>query len=215
MIRWARSADDKVAAVADTLEEWRAAWLRMWCPATPGDRLPSGRRVLVAAGPAGLSRGSDRLGPGTRLVVIFEHSIADVPPTGGIFELFAGSDWSPELAHLCDPLPGDPRATAAWRERERILIEPSGRTVIGAVWSKRLQPAEAATARFLPGPGADLGRDYFPLPADGRLPLPERLTKGEAFGLGDLAAAFGMPPRDAIPIVDELLGSEAISLLDF
>lgn len=213
MIRWARRSDDRVRPAADTLEDWRAAWLRMWRSAEPG------REVLAVAVPAleeleehfaRLSHGRDRLPPGTRLVVTCEHRVGQEPASGDGWEL---AGWSPELPHLCDPLPGDPRATEAWRDRERILIDPLGRTVVGAVLAKKLRLEEMETTTFLPRTGRGLAREYFPLPEDGHLPAPERLREGRPCKAGDLAEAFGVSLTDAMPLIEELLFAGAITIV--
>lgn len=213
MIRWARRSDDRVRPAAETLEDWRAAWLRMWRSTEPG------REVLTVAAPAlveleehvaRLSLGRDRLPPGTRLVVTCEHRVDQEPASGDGWEL---PGWSPELPHLCDPLPGDPRATAAWRERERILIDPLGRTVIGAVLAKKPRLEEMETTTFLSRSGPSFAQDYFPLPRDGHLPVPERLREGRPCKAGELAAAFGVSLFDAMPLIEELLFSGALAIV--
>ncbi|HEV2844978.1 MAG TPA: hypothetical protein VG477_09040 [Thermoanaerobaculia bacterium] len=185
----------------------------MWRPEA------AGREILVAAAPtleeleervAQLS--CDRLPPGTRLVLTCGHALAG-ESGGGFREGFKSSGWSPEMPHFCDPLPGDPRATAAWRELERVLVDPSGMTLIGAVLAKTIRPEELEATTFLPLTGRSLAQGYFPLPEDGHLPWPERVRGGAPFRAGDLAEAFGVSLPDTMPLIDELLASGAITVI--
>jgi hypothetical protein len=163
---------------------------------------------------AALAARRESLWPGTRLVLLLRHHVENGPSrNGGLLSVLDRSGWAPELPHRCDPLPGDARATPAWRAREGILAERLGETLIGLVLAKKLQPAdlERTTSFALSG---QLEAGYFPPPADGRLPLPGGIPRGEPFSAGDLAPAFGVSPRDAMPLLDELLASGALVVVE-
>lgn len=193
MIRWARRAD------AGTLGEWEADWTQRWrC---------KGQNVRVfAAFPVELE---DRLavfaaGPGTRLLLTLTHRIGE---DANLLSILDRAGWAPEMPHRCDPLPGDPRATLAWREREGILIE-SMETRVGAILVKRLRPDDLERMRFV-ALVSSLEPGHLPLPTDGRLPFPGGLIQGP-FRVDDFVSAFGVTPRDALPLLDEMIACGAL-----
>lgn len=218
MIRWARRSDPLLPFPAGTLADWQAEWKKRWHP--PADR-SVWREVIVKALSsfgqvdrclARLEARTPRPRPGSRLILLVAHRVEPPPPAARTFDL-RKAGWLVELPHLCDPLPGDARGTAAWRERERIWTGASGETVIGMVLSRKISAAEAESAELVTV-RRDPEEDYFPAQASGAPPLPELLLAGRSFAASELAMAYGLSLVDSLPLLDELLASGLLALLE-
>jgi hypothetical protein len=201
VIRWCRGGDP---------EQWAHRWRREWL----GASLAPSRSVIAAQ--LSVPDARDSRDPGN-CASDTPFAGTPVPPPGGRLVLIVrlaedcldGPSWLlawaarqlvPEIAHDCDPVPGEPRFGRSWLRAAGVLSE-RGRYTAGCVLARRFTPADLAdrTIRVVTGVGPLPG--YFPLPTGA--PVPSPLAPG-LWGVAEVAAAFGVSVPDAVPLVDEL-----------
>jgi hypothetical protein len=144
--------------------------------------------------------------PGSRLVLTVQVSAnaLDGPPW---LPAWAAHDLVPEIAHLCEPVPGEPQFSTWLRASGAVCNQ--GWYTAGCVLARRLSPADMTGCTItVPAQVKNRG-PYFPLPTGAGVPLP--LTPG-SYQVADVAAAFGVSIPDVVQLLDELFWAGVVIL---
>jgi hypothetical protein len=203
VIRWANTADT---------DRWADQWVCRWTPprAVTGDRHVRTATLVVhcRGNPASALAATPAPAPGGRLILALTVHRQALDAGGDWLAILDGRDLTPELPHMCQPVPGDPSFTPAWLDRH-TTISDSGFSTVGLLLARRLDDVTLRCATFAVVDRSPLAKLHYPLPPGWALPLPVR---GTALSATDIAAALGLRLAHCLVVINELVWAGALSI---
>lgn len=187
MIRWCPDSNH---------DRWAAAWTAHWLTS----HLAPDRAVIAVD----ITLDSDRRRlpappvppPAGRVILVVRANLNTIDATSWL-AVWSAAGLSPEIAHACDPLPGDENFDFA----RAPCPDQFGRSTAGIVLARRLTTTDLARRRLVirhrrPFPG------YLPLNVDQSVPLP---VASGSYTAAQLADAYGVPDGEIAALIEELV----------
>jgi hypothetical protein len=191
--------------VDEKRERWVAHWLRQWVETIAPGRAVLVHQTSVSDAGDGAFVALPRPEPGGRLA-LFVRVHSDLVSLGARcganwLKSWAAVDLLPEVPHICDPTPGDPRFSLSWLTDHDVVAQ-EGHFLVGCILARTATPDDlAARSLYLRDDAPSLGL-HFPLEPGDRLPIP--LERG-TWTASQVAEAYGLTPSEAAPLLNEML----------